>query len=169
MAQKVSKTASKSSWSSQDIVHDGKKKTKETSPKTLSMKNIVNREENRPPVKTGPNPHPAKEEAPKAVKKAPTIVSKEQIVRRVARSERFPQKHVKIILDEALYQIQQNLRKGHEVRFMEFGKFKLKQVKGGFVSHIQTRQRIAYGPSVGVTFRPSGVLKEKVNVKKKVA
>ncbi len=156
MTKKVkisSKETTKPAWSSQDIVH--KKTTKKTKKSTSSQASST------VPVK--------KATVPQGVKKAVNVVQKDDIVRKVAKSERFPQKHVKIILDEVLYHIQQSLKKGHDVSFMEFGKFKVRKVPGGFVQHIQTKQRLAYGPSLSIGFRPSRVLKTKITSGKKVA
>lgn len=156
MTQKVkvsSKGTKKPVWSAQDIVHQ------ETPKKT--KKSTVSQSSSPAPVK--------KAAVPQDVKKAVTVVQKDDIVRKVAKSERFPQKHVKIILDEALYHIQQSLKKGHDVSFMEFGRFKVKKVPGGFVQHIQTKQRLAYGPSLSIGFRPSRVLKTKITSGKKAA
>jgi nucleoid DNA-binding protein len=94
--------------------------------------------------------------------KSVKIVEKEDIIKKVAKESRFPQKYVRIILDETLSQIQQNLKKGHDVRFLFFGRFRIKNVKGGVVQHILTKQKVSYPPSIGVGFKASDTLKKKI-------
>jgi nucleoid DNA-binding protein len=99
----------------------------------------------------------------------PKVFDKEDILRKVAKETRFPLKHVRLIVDEALGQIQQGLKTGHDVRLMFFGKFRVKKVSGGFVQHVQTKQRLAYAPSTTIGFKPSQTLKRKIKTTKKAA
>ncbi len=92
----------------------------------------------------------------------PKVFEKEDILRKVAKETRFPLKHVRIIVDEALGQIQHGLKTGHDVRLTFFGKFRVKKVSGGFVQHVQTKERLAYPPSTTIGFKPSQTLKRKI-------
>ena len=120
----------------------------------MSLADIKNKDKtSQTQIKGAPENKPAK-----SVK----IVDKEDIIKKVAKESRFPQKYVRIIMEETLSQIQQNLKKGHDVRFLFFGRFRIKNVKGGVVQHILTKQKISYPPSIGVGFKASDILKKKI-------
>ena len=122
--------------------------------KTMSLADIKNKDKTpQAQSKGAPENKPSK-----SVK----IVEKEDIIKKVAKESRFPQKYVRIILEETLSQIQQNLKKGHDVRFLFFGRFRIKNVKGGVVQHILTKQKVSYPPSIGVGFKASDTLKKKI-------
>ena len=63
----------------------------------------------------------------------PKVFEKEDILRKVAKETRFPLKHVRLIVDETLGQIQHGLKTGYDVRLTFFGKFRVRTVSGGFI------------------------------------
>ena len=99
----------------------------------------------------------------------PKVFEKEDILRKVAKETRFPLKHVRLIVDETLGQIQHGLKTGHDVRLAFFGKFRVRTVSGGFIKHIITGERLSYAPSTSIGFKPSQTLKRKIKTNKKVA
>lgn len=99
----------------------------------------------------------------------PKVFEKEDILRKVAKETRFPLKHVRLIVDETLGQIQHGLKTGHDVRLALFGKFRVRTVSGGFIKHIITGERLSYAPSTSIGFKPSQTLKRKIKTHKKAA
>lgn len=99
----------------------------------------------------------------------PKVFEKEDILRKVAKETRFPLKHVRLIVDETLGQIQHGLKTGHDVRLAFFGKFRVRTVSGGFIKHIITGERLSYAPSTTIGFKPSQTLKRKIKTNKKAA
>ena len=99
----------------------------------------------------------------------PKVFEKEDILRKVAKETRFPLKHVRLIVDETLGQIQHGLKTGHDVRLAFFGKFRVRTVSGGFIKHIITGERLSYAPSTSIGFKPSQTLKRKIKTHKKAA
>lgn len=97
----------------------------------------------------------------------PKVFEKEDILRKVAKETRFPLKHVRLIVDETLGQIQHGLKTGHDVRLTFFGKFRVRTLSGGFIKHIITGQRLSYAPSTTIGFKPSQTLKRKIKTNKK--
>jgi nucleoid DNA-binding protein len=99
----------------------------------------------------------------------PKVFEKEDILRKVAKETRFPLKHVRLIVDETLGQIQHGLKTGHDVRLTFFGRFRVRTLSGGFIKHIITGERLSYAPSTTIGFKPSQTLKRKIKTNKKAA
>ncbi len=67
------------------------------------------------------------------------------------------------ILDELLEIVKTTLESGEEVKIAGFGKFEVKKKQERRGRNPQTGDEITIDPRTIVTFKPSGVLKERVN------
>lgn len=90
-------------------------------------------------------------------------ITKIQVIKNISRDTSLKQEHVGKVVHALIQEIQQNLKHGHSVKFVNFGKFVPKENKAGMKRNPKTSQPVYKEASVRPHFTAFDGFKDAVN------
>jgi DNA-binding protein HU-beta len=93
-------------------------------------------------------------------------MTKEELIKRLAKRNRRPQQFYRDALNDLLDGIQEQLALGKDVSFLGFGTFYTRMKKGGKGMNFKTKKPVEYKPIRQAAFRPGAILRQAVRRKK---
>ncbi len=92
-------------------------------------------------------------------------MTKDELVKRIAKNTRYPQKTVLEVLNTATKEIRNGLKEGKRVQLIGFGTFYVSKRGESKVRHIKTKEVITVPPRNVAKFRAGDLLRKAVRGK----